>query len=61
MSGKRTGVVSIANTPVQRALRRAKRSTLILLFALGILAGFVYRNYFQETPAAAPAADARQR
>lgn len=43
--------VSIANTPVRRALARAKRSSLILLFAVGIAAGFVYKQYFQEPPA----------
>ncbi|SBW09810.1 exported hypothetical protein [uncultured delta proteobacterium] len=54
--------VSLANTPVQRALAKAKRSTLIILFAVGIAAGFVYKAYFQDKPgdATPPAAATAQ-
>ena len=45
--------VSLARTPVQRALAKAKRGTLLLLFALGIAGGFVYKTYFQTAPEAA--------
>ena len=58
---KEKTTVSLANTPVQRALAKAKRSLLILLFVLGITAGFVYKAYFQENPGnAAPPAAATQ-
>lgn len=43
MSTKKKTTVSIANTPVQRALARAKRSTLLLLLAAGVVAGYLYR------------------
>ena len=51
---KKTTTISLANTPVQRALARAKRSSLIILFVLGITAGFVYKAFFneQDTPSA---------
>lgn len=48
---KKTTTISLANTPVQRALARAKRSSLIILFVLGITAGFVYKAFFSEQPA----------
>ena len=38
--------VSLANTPVQRALAKAKRSTLLILFVVGIAAGLIYKTYF---------------
>lgn len=47
---KKTTTVSIGNTPVQRALRNAKRSTLLILFAAGIIGGLVYKAYFSEQP-----------
>jgi len=50
---KKTTTVSLANTPVQRGLARVKRSSLIILFALGITAGFVYKAFFNEQPATA--------
>ncbi|MCC8193280.1 MAG: hypothetical protein LIP28_01355 [Deltaproteobacteria bacterium] len=59
---KRTTTVSLARTPVQRALAKAKRSTLLLLFALGVAAGLIYKAYFQEAPADhAPPAASQQR
>ncbi len=45
MSEKKTTTVSLANTPVRRALARARGSTLLLLFAVGLLLGAVYRIY----------------
>ncbi len=63
MNAKRK-TVSLANTPVRRALAKAKRSTLVILFVAGIAAGFVYKACFQDnaqsaTPApAAPVAPA---
>ena len=51
--------ISLAKTPVQRALANTKRSTLLLLFVVGILAGFFCKAYFKDpapaanTPAAA--------
>ena len=55
---KKTSTVSLAKTPVQRALAKAKRGTLLLLFILGIAGGFVYKTYFQAAPetASPPAA-----
>ena len=54
--------VSIANTPVQRALSKAKRSTLLILFIVGITAGFVYKTYFgKESVNATPPAIATER
>ena len=53
MEQKKTATVSLANTPVRRALARAKRSTLLLLFAAGLVLGFVYTAHFaDETPPA---------
>ncbi len=58
---EKKSTVSLKNTPVRRALDKAKRSTLLLLFALGLLAGLVYKVYFAERPAAEqPAAATRQ-
>ena len=48
MSQKKTTTVSIKNTPVQRALARAKKSTLLLLLVGGLVAGYVYKQYFAE-------------
>lgn len=61
MSAKKT-TVSLANTPVQRALAKAKRSTLVILFVVGITAGFVYKAWFQDKPgdATPPAAATTQ-
>lgn len=47
---KKATTISISNTPVQRALARAKRSSLIILFVLGIAAGFVYKTFFSQQP-----------
>lgn len=47
---KKASSVSLGNTPVQRALRNAKRSTLLILFAAGIVGGLVYKAYFSEKP-----------
>ncbi len=54
---KRT-TFSLANTPVRRALDRAKRSTLILLLASGLVVGFVYKTWFKtpDAPVQPPAA-----
>lgn len=61
MSDKKV-TVSLANTPVRRALARARRSTLLLLFAVGLIAGFVYKAYFADKPAPGnPATITRQR
>lgn len=59
MTVKKT-TVSIANTPVQRALARARRSTLLILFAVGIIAGLVYKMYFKDEPAPPPPAATSQ-
>lgn len=48
MDKKKTTTVSLANTPVRRALAKAKRSTLLLLFAAGLVFGFVYKTYFAD-------------
>lgn len=62
MSEKKKTTVSLGNTPVQRALKKARRSSLILLFAIGIAAGFVYKAYFAEQAGdAQPPAAATQR
>lgn len=62
MMKKTTSTVSIANTPVQRALAKAKRSTLLILFIVGIAAGFVYKTYSTKEPGdATPPAVATQR
>lgn len=61
MREKKTTTVSLGNTPVQRALKKARRSSLILLFALGITAGFVYKAYFAEQAGEQPPAAATQR
>ncbi len=55
--------VSLANTPVQRALRRARRSTLLLLFILGLAAGILYNASSgpEKTGDAPPPAAAGQR
>ena len=42
--------VSIAKTPVQRALSKAKRSTLLILFIVGIIAGLIYKTYTEKEP-----------
>lgn len=47
---KKPMTISLANTPVQRALARAKRSSLIILFILGITCGFVYKAFFSGQP-----------
>lgn len=48
MEQKKTTTVSLANTPVRRALAKARRSTLLLLFAAGLVMGFVYKAYFAD-------------
>ena len=49
--------VSLASTPVQRALAKAKRSTLLLLFVAGIAFGLVYKSCTKEgVPAGSPPA-----
>ena len=59
---KETSTISLAKTPVQRALAKAKRSTLLILFVLGLAGGFVYKVYFQTAPeAATPPAVTQQR
>ena len=40
--------VSLANTPVRRALARARRSTLIILLLAGFLVGLAYKLYFSR-------------
>ncbi|MDL2210634.1 hypothetical protein LJC26_07520 [Desulfovibrio sp. OttesenSCG-928-O18] len=52
--------ISVTNTPVQRALAKAKRSTLVILFVAGILVAFVYKNYFKDQPAETPAQTSQQ-
>ena len=47
--------LSLANTPVRRALNRAQRSTLLILVAAGFMLGLVYKTYFAEKPAPVPA------
>ena len=54
MTEKKTTTVSLGNTPVQRALAKAKKSSLLLLFVIGITAGFVYKTYFAEKPGETP-------
>ncbi|CAK7008574.1 MAG: hypothetical protein DELT_00348 [Desulfovibrio sp.] len=49
MSTKKS-TVSIANTPVQRALAKAKRSTLLILFIVGIVGGIIYKQYVGHNP-----------
>lgn len=54
MEKKKNTTVSLANTPVRRALAKAKRSTLFLVFAAGLVLGFVYKAYSaDENPPAA--------
>ena len=59
MTDKKT-TVSIANTPVQRALARARRSTLLILFAVGIIGGLVYKMYVKDEPVPTPPATTSQ-
>lgn len=61
MSEKKSTTISVGNTPVQRALKNTKRSTLIILFLLGIAASFVYKSYVQEKPVTQPPAATQQR
>lgn len=53
MEQKKTSV-SLSRTPVRRALSRARRSTLLLLLAAGIVTGLLYKAYFKEPAAQAP-------
>jgi len=56
---KRT-TISLANTPVRRALAHAGRSTLMALLLAGVAAGFIHKTCFKAPgarlqPATAPA------
>lgn len=62
MSTKEKKTVSIKNTPVQRALRKSKKPLLLALFIVGILGGYLYKKYVDDTPfETAPPAATRQR
>jgi hypothetical protein len=50
MSTKKGSTVSLANTPVRRALARAKRSSLIILFIVGIVGGIIVKVYLGYNP-----------
>ena len=50
MSSKEKKTVSIKNTPVQRALSRSKKPLLLALFVVGILGGYLYKNYVNDKP-----------
>lgn len=47
---KKKSTVSLANTPVQRALSRSSRGGLIILFVLGIASGLAYQVLFNTPP-----------
>jgi len=40
--------ISLADTPVHRALSRARRSTLVILLLAGFLVGIAYKFYFSQ-------------
>lgn len=62
MSTKEKKTVSIKNTPVQRALGKSKKPLLLVLFVVGILGGFFYKQYVNDKPfePAPPAATQKQ-
>lgn len=47
MSTQKKKTMSLARTPVRRALDRAKGSSLLLLLAAGFIAGIIYNVYFK--------------
>lgn len=51
---KKKSTVSMANTPVQRALSRSNRYILLALFIVGMLFGFLYKIYFHKPVAQKP-------
>lgn len=61
MSEPEKSTVSVANTPVRRAVTRSSKTLLLALFILGIAAGWVYNRYWRNTPAPAPAPSAGTR
>jgi hypothetical protein len=50
MCAKQQQTVSLANTPVRRALARSRRSWLILLFLGGLVGGLLVKNYLGYNP-----------